>query len=153
MSPTILIATHDMYTQIEDEPLPWYLVNANVNPDTGAVLQYKDPIHSKDEKTRSLWKNGTSKEFGRLADRFLGKIDYSFYRFSMSSEDMTQFFTFVPFGIHECLSLKVIILFRCPPCWCLGMISHNDDEVFQTRDIPHTHIFEIASFGTYYWHL
>ena len=48
MVPTIPISTHDMANKIEDEPLPWYLVNTFVDPDMGAVLQYKYLIHSKD---------------------------------------------------------------------------------------------------------
>ena len=42
MVPKIPIATHNMATQIEYEPLPYYLVNAVIDSDTGEVLQYKD---------------------------------------------------------------------------------------------------------------
>ena len=38
-----------MDTQIEDEPLPWYLVNAGIDPDTGEMLQYKYLMQSKEE--------------------------------------------------------------------------------------------------------
>ena len=34
MSPTIPIATHKTSKQIEDEPLPWYLANADIDVDT-----------------------------------------------------------------------------------------------------------------------
>ena len=51
MAPTILMATHNMATQIEDEPLPWYLVNTVIDPETEEVLQYKDPIKSKEKET------------------------------------------------------------------------------------------------------
>ena len=64
MAPKILITTHGMAKKVEDDLLPWYLVNAAVNPDTGEVLQYDDLIHTKDEKARSLWKSGMSKEYG-----------------------------------------------------------------------------------------
>ena len=39
MTPAITIATHNTDTQIEDEPLPWYLINAIIDPDTGGILQ------------------------------------------------------------------------------------------------------------------
>ena len=42
MATEIPIATHKMATHIEYEPLPWYLVNAVIDPDTGEVLKYKD---------------------------------------------------------------------------------------------------------------
>ena len=74
MAPTIPIVRQDMAKQIEDEPLPWYLVNAVINPGTGEVLQYNDLIHSKDDKTRSICKNCMSKEFRQLVDGFLGKV-------------------------------------------------------------------------------
>ena len=64
MYPTTTIATHNMSTQIEYEPLPWYLANKVVDPDTGEILQYKYLMHLKEEKTRDIWKNGLSKEFG-----------------------------------------------------------------------------------------
>ena len=64
MTPKILITTHDTAKKIEDEPLPWYLFNAIVEPDAGDILQYKDIIQSKGNKTRDLQKNGMSKEFG-----------------------------------------------------------------------------------------
>ena len=38
MAPTIPIETHNMATKIEDEPLPWYLVNALIDPYTGDIL-------------------------------------------------------------------------------------------------------------------
>ena len=41
MPPTILIATHNMSTKIEDEPLPWYLVNEVVDSYTWEILHYK----------------------------------------------------------------------------------------------------------------
>ena len=51
MAPEISIATHKMSTKIEDEPLPWYLVNTVIDPETEEVLQYKDPIKSKEKET------------------------------------------------------------------------------------------------------
>ena len=70
----IPMATHKIATQIEDEPLPWNLVNVVVDPDTGEILQYKDLIKVKEQKTRYFWKNELSKEFGRLTDGFPGKV-------------------------------------------------------------------------------
>ena len=74
ISLTIPIATHDMAYQIEVETLPWSLFNSVVNPYKGVILQYKDLMHSKYEKTRSFWKNGLSKKFGKLTDGFPGKF-------------------------------------------------------------------------------
>ena len=73
MVPTIPISTHNMATKIEDEPLPWYLFNALIDLYTGEILQYKYLMKLKDKK-RDLWKNIPSKEFGRLADGFPGKV-------------------------------------------------------------------------------
>ena len=73
MDPTITIATHNMTKKIEYEPLTWYPANAVVDPDTGEILQYKDLIKVKEQKTRYFWKNELSKEFGRLTDGFPGK--------------------------------------------------------------------------------
>ena len=39
MSPTIPITTRNIATQIEDEPLPWYLINPVIDTDTGGILQ------------------------------------------------------------------------------------------------------------------
>ena len=61
MTPSITIEMHDMANKIEEEPLPLYLVEAVVNPDTGVILQYKDVIQSKNKNTRDLWENGLSK--------------------------------------------------------------------------------------------
>ena len=44
------------------------------NPDTVLILQYKDLIQLKEEKSRYLWKSGLSKEFGQLADGLSGKV-------------------------------------------------------------------------------
>ena len=41
MAPTIPIATHDMATKIEDDPLTCYLVNAVIDTDMSGILQYK----------------------------------------------------------------------------------------------------------------
>ena len=41
MVPTIPISTHNMATKIEDEPLPWYLVNEVVDSYTWEILHYK----------------------------------------------------------------------------------------------------------------
>ena len=49
-----------MATQIEDEPLPWYLVNAVVGTETEEIIQYNDLIQTK-LKTLDLWQNGLSK--------------------------------------------------------------------------------------------
>ena len=38
MVPTIPMVMHNMATQTEDEPLPWYLVNTVIDPDTEEVL-------------------------------------------------------------------------------------------------------------------
>ena len=61
MAPNIPISTHNVDTQIEDEPLPWYLSNKVVDPDTGEILQYKYLMQAKEEKTRDLCQNGLSK--------------------------------------------------------------------------------------------
>ena len=60
MAPTITTATYNMATQIEDEPLPWYLVNAVVGTETEEIIQYNDLIQTK-LKTLDLWQNGLSK--------------------------------------------------------------------------------------------
>ena len=39
VAPTITIVTHNMATQIEDEPLPRYLNNAVIDTNTGNTLQ------------------------------------------------------------------------------------------------------------------
>ena len=54
MAPTITIATHNMATQIEYEPLPWYLVNTVIDTDTGNILQYKYLMQPKEKETRDL---------------------------------------------------------------------------------------------------
>ena len=41
MVSTIPITTHNMSTQVEYKPLPWYLVNSVVDLDTGMILQNK----------------------------------------------------------------------------------------------------------------
>ena len=74
MAPTITIATHNMATQIEYEPLPWYLVNTVIDTDTGNILQYKYLMQPKEKETRDLWQNGLSKKFGRLVDGFIGEV-------------------------------------------------------------------------------
>ena len=51
MEPTIPIATHNMTTKIEYEPLTWYLVNTVIDTDTRDILQYKDTIQSKGKKS------------------------------------------------------------------------------------------------------
>ena len=43
----IPIATPNTDTQIEYEPLPWYPINAIIDPDTGEILQYKDLMQAK----------------------------------------------------------------------------------------------------------
>ena len=47
MEQTILMVTHNMDIQIEDEPLPWYLVNTVIDQETVEVLKYKDIMESK----------------------------------------------------------------------------------------------------------
>ena len=47
---------HDTGKKIEYEPLPWYLVNAIVDPDIGVILQYKDLMQPKDQKQDTLGK-------------------------------------------------------------------------------------------------
>ena len=47
MAPTIQIEIHNMATPIEDENLPWYLVNAFIGPDTGYIIKYKYIIKPK----------------------------------------------------------------------------------------------------------
>ena len=47
MAPTIKIATHNMAKKIEYEPLPWYLFNADIDPDTGDIVQYKYLMQAK----------------------------------------------------------------------------------------------------------
>ena len=47
MEPTILIEIHNMASKIEDETLPWYLVNAFIDPYTGYMLKYKFIIQPK----------------------------------------------------------------------------------------------------------
>ena len=47
MAPTIPMAMHKTATQIGDEPLPWYLVNTVIDPDTGEVLKYNDLMKEK----------------------------------------------------------------------------------------------------------
>ena len=64
MAPKISIATHNMATKTEDELLTWYLFNAVINIDTGDILHYKYLKQAKKIKTRDLWKDGSSKEFG-----------------------------------------------------------------------------------------
>ena len=58
MAPTILMATHNMATQIEDEPLPWYLVNTVIDTYTGEVLHYKYLMKSEEKETRYRWQKG-----------------------------------------------------------------------------------------------
>ena len=74
MAPSIPIATHKTATQIEYETLTWYFVNAGIDPQTGEVLQYRDLTKEKYKETRERRQNGLSKEFGRLADIFPGKV-------------------------------------------------------------------------------
>ena len=74
MASTIPMATYNTSAKIEDEPSPWYLAHTVVDPDTGEILQYKDLIKVKEQKTRYFWKNELSKEFGRLTDGFPGKV-------------------------------------------------------------------------------
>ena len=50
MAPTVTIASHNMATQIEDEPLLWYLVNSVIDPDSGDIFQYKYLIQSNKRK-------------------------------------------------------------------------------------------------------
>ena len=50
MAPAIPIETHNMATQIEYETLPWYPINAVIDPDTGEILQYKDLVQSKEKR-------------------------------------------------------------------------------------------------------
>ena len=40
--PIILIPKQETAKKIEDRPLPCYLVNVVVNPDTGEIFEYKD---------------------------------------------------------------------------------------------------------------
>ena len=40
------IATHNMATQIEYQPLPWYLFITVIDTETGEILQYKDLIQA-----------------------------------------------------------------------------------------------------------
>ena len=47
MAPTIQIEIHNVDTHIEDENLPWYLVNTFIDPDTGYMLKYKYIIQQK----------------------------------------------------------------------------------------------------------
>ena len=47
IAPTIPIETHNISTKMEDEPLPWYLVNTVIDTETGDILQYKYKIQSK----------------------------------------------------------------------------------------------------------
>ena len=42
MALTVPKETHNMATKIEDEPLPWYLVNTVIDTDIGDILKYKD---------------------------------------------------------------------------------------------------------------
>ena len=39
MDPKIPSAMHNISKQVEDEPLPWYLVNVFVDPNTGVIRQ------------------------------------------------------------------------------------------------------------------
>ena len=39
MAPTIPIEMNNMATQIDDEPLPWYLVNAVIDTDTEDIIK------------------------------------------------------------------------------------------------------------------
>ena len=39
-----------MATQIEDEPLPWYLDNADIGTCTVEVMQYEDLMKAKNKK-------------------------------------------------------------------------------------------------------
>ena len=56
MVPTITIATYNMAAQIEDEPLPWYLVNAVIDTDTWEILQYKYLMQkNKKQETSGKW--------------------------------------------------------------------------------------------------
>ena len=50
MVPKITIAMHKIATQIEDETLPWYLVNTFIDTDTGEFLKYKYIMTSKEKK-------------------------------------------------------------------------------------------------------
>ena len=45
-----------MAAQIEDEPLPWYLVNAVIDTDTWEILQYKYLMQkNKKQETSGKW--------------------------------------------------------------------------------------------------
>ena len=61
MAPKIPISTHNMATKSEYEPLPWYLSNTVVDPETGEILQYKDLLQAKEEENRNLYQNRLSK--------------------------------------------------------------------------------------------
>ena len=61
MAPTITISTHNMATQIEDEPSPWYLFNSIIYADTWGILKYKYILQAKEKDTGYLWQNGLSK--------------------------------------------------------------------------------------------
>ena len=50
MDPQIMMATNNTVTQVEDEPLTWYLANTVVDTDTGKILQYKDLMQSREQK-------------------------------------------------------------------------------------------------------
>ena len=69
MALTTPIKMHKMATKIEDEPLPWYLVNTIIDPETGEDLQYKDIMKSQEKNKRPV-KKISSKEFGILPDEF-----------------------------------------------------------------------------------
>ena len=52
MAPKIPTATHNMATQLEDEPLPCYLFNVFIDPETGEVLHFKYLIKSEEKEIR-----------------------------------------------------------------------------------------------------
>ena len=44
------MASHEMVTQVEYEPLPWYLAITVVDTDTGKILQYKDLMKANEKQ-------------------------------------------------------------------------------------------------------
>ena len=74
MDPTITMASLQMVTQVEYEPLPWYLANTVNDPDKEEILQCKDLMQAKLKKRIELWKNGLSREFGQLTEGLQGKL-------------------------------------------------------------------------------
>ena len=50
-----------MTTQIEDEPLTWYLFNTVIDLGIGDIIQYKNIMKQKVKYSRDLWQNRLSK--------------------------------------------------------------------------------------------